>query len=207
VVVHLSPTPTLISHLPCPFSFQPLPYWLYHHSISQVLHHPPYRFLLHKPRLATLNGQINSLHKRSWEQAQFANTAQIPHTNLIHISPLNTPDHCRLRNFETWPLELIRMTSLSQTPRLVPLLKTISFPSQMARQVDLDEEVIIWKWPLGGSTKNIAASRYEIYFKCLAQAHHPGIPHQECCEEACQPGAWPFEELCLSVCRCDTCCP
>jgi hypothetical protein len=35
----------------------------------------------------------------------------------------------------------------------------ISFPSQMARRVALDEEVIIWKRLLGGNTKNIAVSR------------------------------------------------
>jgi hypothetical protein len=36
------------------------------------------------------------------------------------------------------------------------LQKTISFPSQMVRRVDLDEEVTIWKRHLGGTTKNIA---------------------------------------------------
>jgi hypothetical protein len=46
----------------------------------------------------------------------------------------------------------------------------------MARRVDPDEEDIIWKRLLGGSTKNIAVSRYEIYVKCRARTHHPGIP-------------------------------
>jgi hypothetical protein len=35
----------------------------------------------------------------------------------------------------------------------------ISFPSQMARRVALDAEVIIWKRLLGGNTKNTAVSR------------------------------------------------
>jgi hypothetical protein len=50
----------------------------------------------------------------------------------------------------------------------VPLLKNLLSPSQIEKQVDLDEEVIIWKRLLGGSTKNIAVSRYEIYSKCRA---------------------------------------
>ena len=40
--------------------------------------------------------------------------------------------------------------------------------------------------------------------KYQAWSHHLCL---ECREETCQPGAWPLEELQVSACRCDTCCP